>query len=64
MLELSKEILLKVSFDQYLFRKELLKALKWIRKDERTHLKLWVYQKFGKKYPEIIKQTFRDVDAA
>lgn len=58
MLELSKEILLKVSFDKYLFKKELLKALKWIQKEERTHLKLWVYQKFGKSHQEIIKEVF------
>ena len=31
MLELCKEILTKVSFDRYLFQKELKKAIKWIK---------------------------------
>lgn len=59
MLELSKEILSKVSFDKYLFQKELLKAITWIRAEDRAHLKMWVYQRFGKMYPEVIEATFK-----
>lgn len=59
MLELSKEILSKVSFDKHLFKKELAKALKWIQKEDYTHLKMWVYQKFGKMYPDVIKESFK-----
>ena len=59
MLELCKEILLKVSFDKLLFQKELNKALKWIsNSDEQESLKNWCYSKFGKKYPEVIKLAF------
>tara|TARA_R110002096_G_scaffold149054_1_gene310300 strand:+ start:319 stop:510 length:192 start_codon:yes stop_codon:yes gene_type:complete len=59
MLELCKEILLKVSFDKLLFQKELNKALRWIsNSDEQESLKTWCYSKFGKKYPEVIKLAF------
>ena len=59
MLELCKEILLKVSFDKLLFQKELNKALKWIsNSEEKESLKQWCYSKFGKKYPEVIKLAF------
>jgi hypothetical protein len=59
MLELCKEILLKVSFDKFLFQKELNKALAWIsNSDEKESLKLWCYSKFGKTYPEVIKLAF------
>lgn len=59
MLELCKEILLKVSFDKLLFQKELNKALRWIsNSDEKESLKKWCYSKFGKEYPEVIKLAF------
>ena len=41
MLELCKEILVKVSFDKVLFQKELSKALKWIKSDEIDGFKEW-----------------------
>ena len=34
MFEYTKEILLKVSFDRVLFRKELKKAVKWLKREE------------------------------
>ena len=34
MLELCKEILMKVSFDKVLFQKELAKSLGWIKSEE------------------------------
>ena len=59
MLELYKEILLKVSFDKLLFQKELNKAIKWItNSDEKESLKKWCLSKFGKEYKEVIKIAF------
>ncbi|MFK8045424.1 MAG: hypothetical protein AB8B72_08010 [Crocinitomicaceae bacterium] len=59
MLELCKEILTKVSFDKYLFQKELAKALKWVsNSEEREKLKTWCVSKFGKVYPEVVKLAF------
>jgi hypothetical protein len=59
MLELCKEILTKVSFDKYLFQKELNKALKWVSTSEdKEKLKVWCVRKFGKLYPDVVKLAF------
>jgi len=41
MLEFSKKILQKVSFDKKLFKKELQKSTRWIAKHEIAALKIW-----------------------
>jgi hypothetical protein len=61
MLEYTKEILMKVSFDKVLFRKELRKAMKWLKEEERTLLMLWCFSTFGTKYYTVIEQVFRKV---
>lgn len=58
MLELSKQILLKVSFDRKLFKKELRKALKWIKPDEKTILRLWCIASFGEMYRDVITEVY------
>lgn len=58
MLEFSKSILQKVSFDRLLFEKELRKALKWIRKEEVLVLKSWCLATFGATYSDLILQVF------
>jgi hypothetical protein len=59
MLELTKKILVKVSFDAHLFQKELHKALKWITDtEEMKKFQEWCIVEFGSKYPIIIKQAF------
>ena len=40
MLEFTKKILSKVSFDKDLFKKELKKSTRWMSKKELTHLKI------------------------
>jgi hypothetical protein len=61
MLELSKNILQKVSFDKTLFRKELLKAIKWLQPSEKLLLKMWCLSTFGSVYREIVVDVFRSV---
>lgn len=59
MLELTKKILTKVSFDAHLFKKELNKALKWITNaEEIKKFQEWCIVEFGAKYPIIIKNAF------
>lgn len=58
MLELSKKILEKVSFDAGLFRKELGKAIKWLQPHETMVLKTWCIATFGHMYREIIHESF------
>ena len=58
MLELSKSVLQSVSFDKLLFRKELFKAINWVRQDERVILKLWCLASFGHVYHDVIAEAF------
>lgn len=58
MLELCKQILEKVSFDKYLFQKELRKSIKWIQSEEMNKFKLWVFKRFGNLYPDVVENAF------
>ena len=58
MLELSKTILKRISFDKKLFQKELLKSLNWIKPDEKTILKVWCLATFGHLYQDVILEVF------
>ena len=60
MLEFAKKILLKVSFDRDLFKKELKKAVKSIHVKEAAVLYSWCLVHFGDKYGDIIMQIFSD----
>jgi len=62
MLEMTKKILISVSFDRILFQKELNKSLKWISDSEELKIfKLWCIVEFGVKYPKIISRAFSGV---
>ena len=58
MYEFSKQVLQKVSFDRYLFSKELSKAIHWVKKDEVVMLKVWCLATFGHLYGDVILDTF------
>jgi len=60
MLEYSKTILEKVSFDNYIFEKELSKAVKRVSTDEISSLEAWINDNFSDKYPQTIDRIFRD----
>ncbi len=57
MFELSKEILQKVSFDRLLFKKELLKATRWLKNEEVLLLKAWCLASFIQ-YHDVILEVF------
>lgn len=59
MFEYTKQILTKVSFDKVLFRKELRKAIQWLKKDERKMLMVWCLTTFGHRYGDIINEVFK-----
>ncbi len=61
MFEYTKEILMKVSFDKGLFRKELKKAVKWLKSEERSMLMLWCVTTFGHRYMDVITEVFKKV---
>lgn len=60
MFEYTKQILTKVSFDRNLFRKELVKALQLLKKDERRLLRIWCVATFAT-YSDIILEVYRKV---
>lgn len=61
MFELSKHVLQKVSFSRVLFRKELIKAIKFIKPDERLLLYTWCLATFGDNYRLVIMEVFKTV---
>ncbi|MBK7850038.1 MAG: hypothetical protein IPJ66_06305 [Bacteroidetes bacterium] len=58
MFEYSKQILTKVSFDKHLFRKELIKSLQILKRDERRLLKIWCIATFAA-YSDVVIEAFR-----
>lgn len=58
MFELSKNILQKVSFDRNLFQKEFIKAMKWLKPDEKYLLYAWSLSTFSQ-YKDIIADVFK-----
>lgn len=61
MFEYTKHILLKVSFDKVLFRKELNKAMTWLKNEDKHLLKLWCLATFGRHYYDVIIEVFKKV---
>lgn len=58
MLEYCKTILSKVSFDRWLFEKELKKAIKSLIPEEIKTLRDWCYDQFGQIYETILNKCF------
>ena len=61
MLEFCKNILEKVSFDQVLFKKELVKSIQWIDTTDAISLREWCIEMYGNKYSDIIQKTFKTI---
>ena len=60
MLGLSKKVLKGVSFDKYLFSKELRKSINYMKKDDLTKFYVWCLASFAM-YNELIVETFDSV---
>jgi len=61
MFELSKKILKAVSFDRALFQKELTKAVKWVKPNEKLLLKIWCLTTFGAMYKDVIMDVYKNI---
>jgi hypothetical protein len=57
MLEYVKTILQKVSFDIFLFRKELQKSIDWLTDNEQGELKVWLNVSFTGEHKKVIKEV-------
>ena len=64
MLEMTKMVLEKVSFDQTLFRKELIKAKSWLKKDELLLLQAWCLTTFAGQYEDLIQEVLPTMNYA
>jgi hypothetical protein len=58
MLDYFKTILSKVSFDRYLFEKELRKAIKALIPEEVEKLRDWCYREYSQLYRSILQKCF------
>jgi type IV secretory pathway TrbF-like protein len=49
------KILESISFDENLFRKEFIKTLGWVQKEDYLKIEEWMrYNQFSNKYPELL----------
>ncbi len=58
MLDYVKIILQKVSFNEYLFEKELRKSLQTLLREDILELKKWCYENYSESYLQILNQHF------
>lgn len=61
MLEYFKLILRKVSFDRFLFEKELRKSIARLVQPEISELKTWCYQNFSFRFQAVLDRCFAAV---
>ena len=61
MLEFCKSVLEKGSFDQVLFKKELIKSIQWINTTDGKSLREWCIEMYGNKYSDIIQKSFETI---
>ena len=62
MLELQKLVLLQVSEDKSLFKKELKKSFGWLGSSEIFQLHRWVKENYGNTHHEAISEVFRNLN--
>ncbi len=58
MLEHQKVVLIGVSNNPELFRKELYKSIIWLNSDEIGNLRRWIKDKFDGIYDKLIREVF------
>lgn len=58
---MTKLVLQRVSFDSHLFRKELVKALKWLKREEALALQAWCIATFGARYTNLIQEVYQSM---
>ena len=57
MLEHQKMVLKGVFDNKYLFKKELIKSMSWLNKNDQILLKMWIYKNFRDQHPDIINDV-------
>jgi type IV secretory pathway TrbF-like protein len=62
MIDMFKKVLRGVSSDKYLFRKELIKARNWLKRDEALLLKAWALATFTGVHKDLIIEVFEKIN--
>lgn len=62
MLKYTELVLQKVSFNKELFRNELQKSIKWLKKNEVKVLQSWCILNFGAIYMDVINEVFKSMN--
>ncbi|WP_430810093.1 MULTISPECIES: hypothetical protein [unclassified Carboxylicivirga] len=57
MLELCKKVLNGVQEDKELFRKELIKSMAWLNREDQTKLKDYVQLTFADEHADVIQEV-------
>lgn len=60
MLKHQQAVLNGVRSNRNLFKKELIKSLKWLNKNDLSHFIIWVTDNFYREYSEIIMDVFKE----
>ena len=63
MLEHQKKVLLGVSKNPHLFRKEVVKSLCWLSDEETEELYKWIKKEFGAYYSQMLSEVFCGISA-
>jgi hypothetical protein len=63
MLEHQKKILQKLSYDEKLFKREILKSFRWLKSYEIILLHEWLLVNFGKTHRNVINDVFEFITA-
>jgi hypothetical protein len=58
MLELQKFVLQRVCDDARLFKRELIKSIKWLNSPDIENLRRWVCLEYGNTHSDIIQEVF------
>jgi len=59
MLEHQKMVIKGVSEIKNLFKKEIIKSLAWLNRDDQSQLLKWLMQNFMQQHPDIINELVR-----
>lgn len=59
MLEYTKTVLEKVSFNEALFTKELMKSIQWVQMEDVNQLYAWCKNLYGNRYEKVIDHCFQ-----
>jgi hypothetical protein len=63
MLEHQKIVLQKLSYDEKLFKREIIKSFRWLKSYEIIKLHEWLLANFGKTHRTVIQDVFEFIAA-